>query len=134
MGGNVEQMLLEVARRLSGNAGGSPRLPADVCSTTAAYMAQRTQSEDNQCNNTAPRPQGRHEQGCSRGLPCRGKSGGQPMFSLGTYLLRAIFKTDCQQSRSGFPFVPLSRPNFQVRSPSSGCCVSHGPLCADGTY
>ena len=35
--GDVERMLLEVARRLSGNAGRSPRISAEVCSTTAAY-------------------------------------------------------------------------------------------------
>merc|ERR1712176_1560516 len=50
--GDVERMLLEVARRLSGNAGRSPRISAEVCSTTAAYLAQRTQSADSQCNGT----------------------------------------------------------------------------------
>jgi len=50
--GDVEQMLLEVARRLSGNAGRSPRVSAEVCSTTAAYLTQRTQSADNQCDGT----------------------------------------------------------------------------------
>merc|ERR1711874_107578 len=49
---DVEQMLLEVARRLSGNPGRSPRVLAEVCSTTAAYLAQRTQSADSQCNGT----------------------------------------------------------------------------------
>merc|ERR1712050_224798 len=50
--GDVERMLLEVARRLSGNAGRSPRVSAEVCSTTAAYLAQRTQSADSQCDGT----------------------------------------------------------------------------------
>merc|ERR1712146_756789 len=50
--GDVEQMLLEVARRLSGNAGRSPRVSAEVCNTTAAYLTQRTQSADNQCDGT----------------------------------------------------------------------------------
>merc|ERR1712232_1534448 len=50
--GDVERMLLEVARRLSGNAGRSPRVSAEVCSTTAAYLTQRTQSADNQCDGT----------------------------------------------------------------------------------
>merc|ERR1712232_566047 len=49
---DVEQMLLEVARRLSGNPGRSPRVLAEVDSTTAAYLAQRTQSADNQCDGT----------------------------------------------------------------------------------
>ena len=30
---------------------------------------------------------------------------------------------DRQQSSSVFPFVPLSRPNFQVRSPTTRCFV-----------
>merc|ERR1712113_1208064 len=46
----VEQMMLEVARRLSGNGEGFPRVSASVGSTTAAYLAQRTQSADNQCD------------------------------------------------------------------------------------
>merc|ERR1712110_58679 len=50
--GDVEQMLLEVARRLSGNGEGFPRVSARVGSTTAAYLAQRTQSADNQCDGT----------------------------------------------------------------------------------
>merc|ERR1712193_180706 len=50
--GDVEQMLLEVARRLSGNAGRAPRISAEVCSTTATYLAQRTQSADSQCDGT----------------------------------------------------------------------------------